>query len=105
MKTKLFLSAAWILAVPFAFGQKTAPRARASTNVTVHKSGASYLGIGVAEIDAERAKALNLKEERGVEVKSVDPDSPAAKAGIKEGDVVLENNGQHVEGTEQFIRL
>ena len=38
-------------------------------------------------------------------MKSVDEDSPAAKAGIKEGDVVLEYNGQRVEGTEQFIRL
>jgi len=59
----------------------------------------------VAEIDAERVKALNLKEERGVEVKSVDDDSPAAKAGVKVGDVILEYNGQRVEGDEQFVRL
>jgi len=61
--------------------------------------------VGVAEIDAERVKALNLKEERGVEVKSVDDDSPAAKAGVKVGDVILEYNGQRVEGDEQFVRL
>lgn len=65
----------------------------------------SYLGIGVAEIDAERAKALKLPEERGVEITRVEPDSPADKAGLKTGDVVLEYNGQRVEGTEQFIRL
>jgi predicted metalloprotease with PDZ domain len=59
----------------------------------------------VAEIDSERAKALNLKEVHGVEVKSVDHDSPAAKAGLKESDVVLEYNGQRIEGTEQFVRL
>ena len=40
-----------------------------------------------------------------MEVKSVDHDSPAAKAGLKESDVVLEYNGQRIEGTEQFIRL
>ncbi|MBM3775161.1 MAG: PDZ domain-containing protein, partial [Acidobacteria bacterium] len=68
-------------------------------------AGGSYLGVGVADIDAERAKALNLKEERGVEVKSVDEDSPAAKAGLKEGDLILEYNGQLVEGTEQLVRL
>ncbi len=67
--------------------------------------GSSYLGVAVADIDSDRAKALNLKEERGVEVKSVKEESPAAKAGIKEGDVVLEFNGQRVEGTEQFVRL
>jgi len=35
----------------------------------------------------------------------VDPESAAAKAGLKEGDVVLEYNGQHVEGWEQLRRL
>jgi serine protease Do len=59
----------------------------------------------VIEVDAERAKAHNLKEERGAEVKSVDEDSPAAKAGLKEGDIVLEFNGQRVEGVEQFVRM
>ena len=33
------------------------------------------------------------------------PDSPAAKAGLKESDVVTEINGQRVEGTEQFRRM
>jgi serine protease Do len=80
------------------------PAARARTAVRVAR-GVSYLGVGVAEITAERAKALNLKEEYGVEVTSVEKDSPAEKAGIKAGDVVLEYQGQRVEGTEQFIRL
>jgi serine protease Do len=65
----------------------------------------SYLGIGVAEVTAERAKALNLKEERGAEVTNVDEDSPAAKAGLKTGDVVLEFNGQAVQGTSQLTRM
>lgn len=64
----------------------------------------SFLGVGVAEINAERAKALKLKEERGVEITRVEEDSPAAKAGLKKEDVVVEYNGQRVEGTEQFIR-
>jgi serine protease Do len=67
--------------------------------------GGSYLGVGVAEVDAERAKELKLKEERGVEIKSVDEDSGAAKAGLKIGDVILEYNGQRVEGQAQFVRL
>jgi serine protease Do len=78
--------------------------AQTARRVTV-RSGTSYLGIGALEVSPERAKALNLKEERGVEVAHVEEDSPAAKAGIKEGDVVLEYNGDKVEGVDQFIRL
>jgi serine protease Do len=100
--------AAGLLATAAAAQQPPAPpevRRAESGRVFIHKAGSSYLGIGVVEIDAERAKALNLKEERGVEVKTVDEGGPAAKAGLKEGDVVLEYNGQRVEGTEQFVRM
>jgi serine protease Do len=68
-------------------------------------AGGSYLGIGAQEINAERAKELKLSEVRGVEVTRVEEDSPAAKAGLKQGDVVLQYNGERVEGTEQFVRL
>ncbi|MGA2037892.1 MAG: PDZ domain-containing protein [Bryobacteraceae bacterium] len=78
------------------------PRARMATVVV---GGGSYLGVGVVDVDAERAKALKLREERGVEVSSVTEGGPADKAGIKQGDVVLEYNGQPVEGIEQFQRL
>jgi len=82
------------------------PQAKTVERSVVIRSGSrSFLGVGVAEIDAERAKALKLKEERGVEITRVEPDSPADKAGLKKGDVVLEYNGQRVEGTEQFVRL
>ena len=80
-------------------------RAEAKARTLSHRTSISFLGVGVAEIDADRAKALNLKEERGVEIKRVDEESPAAKAGLKENDVVLEYNGQRVEGAEQFTRL
>lgn len=71
----------------------------------LHPASRSFLGIGVTEIDSERAKSLKLDEERGVEVTKVVADSPAAKAGVKTGDIVLEYNGQKVVGTEQFVRL
>lgn len=91
------------LAGPAAFGQTTAPRARAASGV--QQAETSYLGVGVLDIGTDRARALKLKEERGAEVTSVDPDSAAAKAGLKEGDVILEFNGQKVEGQENLTRL
>jgi serine protease Do len=68
-------------------------------------TGGTYLGVNLAEIDANRAKELKLKEDYGVEVTRVEDGSPAEKAGLKPGDVVLEYNGQRVEGMEQFGRM
>ena len=67
--------------------------------------GGTYLGVNLAEIDANRAKELKLKEDYGVEISRVEENSPAEKAGVKTGDVVLEYNGQRVEGMEQFGRM
>ena len=67
--------------------------------------GGSYIGIGIQEITAERAKALKLQDVAGVEVTRVGSDSPAEKAGLKAGDVVLQYNGTRIEGIEQFSRL
>jgi serine protease Do len=68
-------------------------------------SGQGWLGVGVSEITAEKVKELKLPAERGALLGKVVPDSPAAKAGLKENDVVTEINGQRVEGTEQFRRM
>ena len=57
-----------------------------------------YLGVGIAEVTPERAKALKLSEAAGVEIKRVDDGSPAEHAGLKVDDVILEMNGQRVEG-------
>ncbi len=71
----------------------------------VHPGGVTYLGVNLAEVNADRARELKLKEPYGVEITRVEEGSPAEKAGLKAGDVVLEYNGQRVEGMEQFGRL
>jgi serine protease Do len=68
-------------------------------------SGGTYLGVNLCEIGSDRARELKLKEAYGVEITRVEDSSPAEKAGLKSGDVVLEYNGQRVEGMEQFGRL
>jgi serine protease Do len=74
-------------------------------NTVVPFTGGTYLGVSLAEVDANRAKELKLKEDYGVEITRVEESSPAEKAGLKGGDVVLEYNGQRVEGMEQFGRM
>ena len=100
MKTGLI---SMLLAAGAAMAQAPPPAPPApphTMGVVVAHSG-SFLGVGVADVDSERAKALKLKEERGAEVTHITENSPAAKAGIKEGDVILEYNGTRVEGTEE----
>jgi len=94
-----------VLLAPSVFAQTATTRVRPVARRVIAHRNLSYLGVGFAEIDADRAKALQLKEARGVEIKCVDESSPAAKAGLQIGDVVLEYNGEHIEGAEQFTRL
>lgn len=67
--------------------------------------GSSWLGVGVSEVNPEKVKELKLPAERGVLLGKIVTDSPAAKAGLRENDVVTEINGQRVEGAEQFRRM
>jgi serine protease Do len=79
-----------------------------SDNVSVYLSdeeGSGWLGVEIQEVTADKAKDLKLPGERGVVLGRVVPDSPAAKAGLKENDVVTEINGQRVEGAMQFRRM
>jgi serine protease Do len=103
-----------VLACAAAWGQPAPPapptppaRPAQAVRQRIITSGAptSYLGIGVQDVDAERAKALNLKEEHGAEVMRVESGSPAEKAGFKEHDVVLEFNGQTIQGKAQLARM
>jgi serine protease Do len=61
-----------------------------------------YLGIGMLDIDETLAKNFALKSVAGVVVTVVASDSPAAKAGLRDEDVILELNGKAVEGEDSF---
>jgi serine protease Do len=64
-----------------------------------------WLGIEPGEVTQERLKDLKLSAERGVYVERVQSGSPAEKAGLKAGDVILSYDQQDIEGTVQFRRL
>ena len=73
--------------------------------IFVDGDGSGWLGVETQEVTSEKAKELKLSAERGVVLGKIIPDSPAAKAGLKENDVVMEINGQRVEGAAQFRRM
>ena len=67
--------------------------------------GGSYLGIYPEEVTRENAGKFNLKEPRGVAIEKVIEDSPAAKAGLQNGDVILRFNGEEATSIRKLNRL
>jgi serine protease Do len=55
-----------------------------------------YMGIGISDVTPDEAKFFNVKTAIGAVVSQVEPDSPAAKAGLKTGDVITGLNGKTV---------
>ncbi|HEX4068301.1 MAG TPA: PDZ domain-containing protein [Acidobacteriaceae bacterium] len=64
-----------------------------------------YLGVGMRDVDTERASQLKLKDVRGAEIITVDHDAPAAKAGLRVHDVILGMNNQPIDGQAQLTRM
>ena len=64
-----------------------------------------YLGVLVGDIDNDSAGKLKLKDARGAVITLIDHDAPAAQVGLRVNDVLLEVNGQAVEGAEAFGRM
>ncbi|HEX4644287.1 MAG TPA: PDZ domain-containing protein, partial [Verrucomicrobiae bacterium] len=55
-----------------------------------------YLGVLIQDINPDLAKEFNLSQDQGALVGDVTPKSPADKAGLKSGDVILNFNGKPV---------
>ena len=65
--------------------------------ITYGKVSRGYLGINIQPLTPELAKEFNLPDESsGVLVGGVTPNSSAAKAGVQDGDVVIQFNGKKV---------
>jgi S1-C subfamily serine protease len=67
-------------------------------------SGA-YLGVFLGDLSEARARELKLSEPRGAVVGKVIEESPAAKAGLRENDVILTIRQEPVENAAHFYRL
>lgn len=65
----------------------------------------SWLGVRVMDVTASMAKAMKLPGDYGAIVDSVEPHGPAAKAGIKKGDVILDYAGQRVFSVAALTRM
>lgn len=64
-----------------------------------------YLGVIITEITPENAKGLGLTVSEGALVNDVQPDGPAAKAGIQSGDVIVSFDGKSVKGSRELTNI
>lgn len=64
----------------------------------------SYIGVGgqTAKIHRRVVRFFNLPNETGMLVLGVEPGSPASRAGLREGDIVVEFNGQAIAGIDDL---
>lgn len=78
-----------------------APRpAQATRGFEVFSTRGGRIGVSVADVEPSKAAGA-----AGVLVESVEEDSPAEKAGLRKGDVVVEFDGERVRSVRQFTRL
>ncbi len=64
-----------------------------------------YLGIQMDEVKPELAEFFDLKPNQGISVLRVFSDSPADEGGLKAGDIILEIDGEEIEGSQQFKNM
>src|SRR6476646_1926471 len=60
------------------------------------------IGVGINDVTPENASFFHLDNATGALISQVEPDSPAAKAGIKVGDVITELNGKKMDNSGQL---
>jgi serine protease Do len=62
-----------------------------------------YLGMGIVPVTDDVRESFHLQETRGALVQSVDAGTPAEKAGIQPGDVVVEIDGRKINTNRELI--
>jgi membrane-associated protease RseP (regulator of RpoE activity) len=86
--------------VPFGFGNEV-PYGMMGPQT----AAAAYLGVGYEEVRADVAQHAGLAEGEGALVTTVIEGSPAAKAGVQVGDIILEVDGQRIVRTALLRRV
>jgi serine protease Do len=61
-----------------------------------------YLGVTAQDLTPELVQSFGLKDAKGALVAQVTPDSPAQKAGLKQGDVIVKFNGEPIDAIVPF---
>ena len=87
-------------AIPINMAKEVAPQLQKRGHVT-----RGLLGVNIQDMTPELAKSLGLKESKGALVAQVVPGGPADEAGIEQGDVIVNFDGQLVGDSKDLPRI
>lgn len=87
-------------AIPINMAKEIAPQLQKRGHVT-----RGLLGVAIQDLTPELAKSLGLKDSKGALVSQVVPDGPADKAGIEQGDVIVNFDGRAVGDSKDLPRI
>ena len=87
-------------AIPINIAKSVLPQLRASGKVS-----RGWLGVYIQEISPDIAEQMGLESTQGALVSKVDPSGPAAKAGVQQGDVIVEFDGKPVKEMDELPKL
>ena len=87
-------------AIPINMAKEVAPQLQKRGHVT-----RGLLGVVIQDMTPELAKSFGLKESKGALVSQVVPDGPADKAGIEQGDVIVNFDGQSIGDSKDLPRI
>jgi len=87
-------------AIPINMAKEVAPQLQEKGHVT-----RGWLGVSIQEVTPALAKSFDLKEKKGALVAQVVSGSPAEKAGIEQGDVIVEFDGKEVTDSKDLPRI
>ena len=96
---------AFVLA-PTAWTQvRPAPAPRPEPRMMWLDGRGSSIGVRIRDLESEDVASAKLQQPGGVLIEDVEEESPAEKAGLKNGDVVVEFDGERVRSARHFARL
>jgi serine protease Do len=94
-----------VMTMLFVVGLGRVVNGQATWNLRGQILGGNGLGVTVRDVDAADVKREKLPAESGAVIDDVRSDSPAAKAGLKAGDVIVSFDGEKVRSAQHFTRL
>jgi serine protease Do len=103
VNTAIFSPSGGSVGIGFAIPAETAKTVVAQLKQSGHVTR-GWMGVEIQKVTPEIADSLGLKKAEGALVAEPQPDSPAAKAGIKSGDVITAINGEEVKTANDLAR-